>query len=255
MTVRFVLFSALMTLGSSTAVAYAQASDNPQTPAATVVLPCVQAQAAAAQTVDAATARLETARQSNSGPAMRAAVDDLDRLLRDLRTQLAPCSAAMQAQAPASHAGHALPAAPASGATVPQAAAGAHAGHGAPAPPTGVAPQQAAPAAAPHQHAAPSPAALTPNRPARTEAPEADAHAGHAAESSAAAAPAAALPKAVTTIAALKCRAPVDPKTAPRMLHRGQMYYFCNEDERAAFAKEAATAPRAPAKSAPAHAH
>lgn len=246
MTVRSVLFSALMMVGPWAAAADAQALENPQAPAATVVMPCAQAQAVASQTVDVAIARLDAARQTNSGPSMRAAVDDLDRLLRDVRAQLAPCSAAMQAQAPASHAGHAMPAtAPAAGATAPQAAPAAHTGHSAPAPP----------AAATREPAAPTPAARTPTRPARVEAPKADTHAGHAAESPATAAPAAAIPKAATAISDLKCRNTVDPKTAPRMLHQGQMYYFCSEDARAAFAKEAAKAAPAPTKSAPAHAH
>jgi YHS domain-containing protein len=246
MTIRSVLFSAVIAIGPWTAGADAQAPASPQAPAATVILPCVQAQAVASQTVDAAAARLEGARQTNSGPTMRAAIDDLDRLLRDLRAQLAPCSAAMQAQAPALHTGHAMPvAAPAAGATAPQAAAGAHAGHGA----------TTAPAAAPREFAAPTPAARTPMRPARVDAPKADTRAGHAAESPAAAAPTAAIPKAPTAIADLKCQNTVDPKTAPRMLHQGQMYYFCNEDERSAFAKEAAKAAPPPTKSAPAHAH
>ena len=162
MTVRFVLCSALMVIGSSTAGAQAPAS--PPAPAATVVLPCVQAHSAASRTVDAATARLEAARQTNSGPAMRAAVDDLDRLLRDLRAQLASCSAVIQA---------------------PQGAA---------------------------------------------------------------------IPKAATVIGDLKCGIAVDAKTAPRMLHQGQTYYFCNDDERAAFAREAAKA-APPPTSAPAHVH
>jgi YHS domain-containing protein len=247
MTMRSALFFALMLIGPWTVAAGAQVPADPQAPAAAVVLPCVQAQAVASQTVDAATARLDAARQTNSGPAMRAAIDDIDRLLRDLGAQLAPCSAAMQAQAPASHAGHAMPApAPAAAAPVPQSAAGAHAGHDS---------APTAPAVAPRKLAAPTPAARAPGRPARVDAPKADAHAGHAAESPAAAAPAAAIPKAATVLGDLKCRNTVDPKTAPRMLHQGQMYYFCNEDERAAFAKEAAKAAPAPTKSAPAHAH
>jgi YHS domain-containing protein len=247
MTIRSVLFSALIVIGPWTAGADAQAPARPQALAATVVLPCVQAQAVASQTVDAATARLEAARQTNSGPTMRAAIDDLDRLLRDLRAQLAPCSAAMQAQAPASsHAGHVMPAsAPPTDPVAAPASGEATAAHSAPAPP----------AAATHQHAAPAPAARAPSRPARAEVPKPDTHAGHAAESSGTAAPAAAIPKAATTIGDLKCRATVDPKTAPRMLHQGQMYYFCNDGERVSFAKEAAKTAPAPAKSTPAHAH
>jgi YHS domain-containing protein len=55
------------------------------------VAQCIQAQAVVAPTLDAARARLEMARQTNSPTAMRAAVDTLDALLLDVRTRLQPC--------------------------------------------------------------------------------------------------------------------------------------------------------------------
>ncbi len=88
-----------------------------------------------------------------------------------------------------------------------------------------------------------------------------DAHAGHVMPSTPTPAPAAstarpAPPMPPTAITALKCGAPVDPKTAPRMLYQGQMYYFCSEQERAAFAKDPGTPATAPTQgTAPAHAH
>ena len=60
----------------------------------------------------------------------------------------------------------------------------------------------------------------------------------------------------VTAVTELKCDGRLEPKTAPRMLHQGRMYYFCSVEERAEFAKNPqkyVTAP--PAESAPAHAH
>ena len=54
---------------------------------------CAHAQPAIASTIEAAMARLETARQANSPAQMRAAIDDLQGALRDVRVQLAPCAA------------------------------------------------------------------------------------------------------------------------------------------------------------------
>ena len=53
---------------------------------------CSQAQPSIQNIIVAATARLESARQSNSPAEMRAAIDSLDAALRDIRTQLAPCA-------------------------------------------------------------------------------------------------------------------------------------------------------------------
>jgi YHS domain-containing protein len=84
----------------------------------------------------------------------------------------------------------------------------------------------------------------TTGRPAGSPARTTDEHAGHQAP---AATPQPAggsqtrtglLPPPATDLASLKCRTSVDPKTALRMLHQGRMYYFCSDEERAAFAKD-----------------
>ena len=150
-------------------------------------------------------------------------------------------------------------------------AADPHAGHGAPqgagrAPQrtTGAQPRPAAPAAAdPHaghaMQSAPSsssrpssgsPPATDPDRPpSDAEVPPAATAARSRATGSAAAPP--------TSLDALKCEDAVDRRTAPRMLYQGRMYYFCSEQERAAFAKDPGkfvSATQAPAPAAP-HAH
>jgi YHS domain-containing protein len=85
---------------------------------------CARVQPAIDKIIAAATARLESARQSNSPSEMRAAVDHLESALRDIRTQLAPCAAPPSATAPAvsdPHAGHAMPPAPATPSKAPAA--------------------------------------------------------------------------------------------------------------------------------------
>ena len=62
-------------------------------------------------------------------------------------------------------------------------------------------------------------------------------------------------PTPPVNIAELKCSNAVDPKTAPRMLYQGRMYYFCTEASRAEFAKDPAKFVTAPPQAAPAHAH
>lgn len=73
------------------------------------VAPCLQAQPAIGKILEAAAARLESARQTNDPAQLRAAVDQLQGVLRDLKTQLAPCAAAAAPADP--HAGHGAPAA------------------------------------------------------------------------------------------------------------------------------------------------
>ena len=86
-----------------------------------------------------------------------------------------------------------------------------------------------------------------------------DAHAGHAMPNvavPAAAANAATKPAPATSIEALKCERAVDPKTAPRVLYQGRMYYFCSAAAREAFVKSPAEYRLGPATTAPAtHAH
>lgn len=227
-------------------------------PSAAQVTECRQAQPVITELLNAALKRLEDARLTNSAAAMRDAADDVQAALVDMRTQFAPCSV-MQAAAAEAPAGQAAPAA-----VETPAAAGTRA----------IQPSPAAPvAAAPHgEHAAPAAPAATSRTPAATPArpsgrqaappAAADSHAGHTAPaspaSSAATAPAggrtgAAAPP--TNIAELKCSNAVEPKTAPRMLYEGRMYYFCTDASRAEFAKDPAKLVTAPPQAAPAHAH
>lgn len=78
-------------------------------PPATAVTDCAQAQPQVLQTIDAATLRLESARQANSPSQMRLALDDLQGALGALRSQLAPCRT-LQTSATDPQAGHAMPA-------------------------------------------------------------------------------------------------------------------------------------------------
>ena len=86
---------------------------------------CRQAQAGVSATIDAALKRLDEAKQTNSMSGMRAANDELQTALLDVRRQLAPC-AEMQAAADG-NAGHTMPNAPSAPAAAP--APDAHAGH------------------------------------------------------------------------------------------------------------------------------
>jgi YHS domain-containing protein len=76
------------------------------------VAQCSQVQANVNAAIDMVVKRLEEARQTNSAAAMRAATDDVQAALLQVRSQLSPCG---QMQAPASadvHAGHLTPGAP-----------------------------------------------------------------------------------------------------------------------------------------------
>ena len=255
--------------------ATAQAADPAQLAA------CVEAQRQASVLLDAASQRVETARQSNQPSVLRSAVEDLQTVLSSVRTQLGACT---QLQATATPAGHNManmpgmakpgaPTAPPSpGATSAAGAVEPHAGHTMP-----VAP------ADPHAgHVMPETRAATP----RAVPPAVDSHAGHVAPgasrsaapartpSAARAAPSpagtagtasadahadhveATLPAPATSLEALKCTSKVDAKTAPRTLYGGRMYYFCSAQDRAAFAKEPSKYVKAPgAAPAPTHAH
>lgn len=63
---------------------------------------CTRVQPVVERIIAVGMARLESARQTNSPAEMRAAVDHLEAAFRDIRAQLAPCSAA----AADPHAGH-----------------------------------------------------------------------------------------------------------------------------------------------------
>lgn len=116
---------ALATLAGS-GTTHAADQQAAMTPTATS---CAQAQATVDQLLATASARVESARQTNSASEMRSAVDGLQNVVRDVRTQLAPC-ATLKAEDP--HSGHAVPvqqpgAAPAAAKGV----ADSHASHGA----------------------------------------------------------------------------------------------------------------------------
>lgn len=71
---------------------------NPQ-----LVAACVQSQQQVMAAADAASRRLEVARQTNQPAALRAAMDDLQTALSSMRTQLAPCATLQAVAAPAAH--------------------------------------------------------------------------------------------------------------------------------------------------------
>ena len=124
-----------------------------------------------------------------------------------------------------------------------------------------------APAADPHagmvmpgatRPSAPAPAGTsgpaTPPQSGATRAPGATAPpaagAGHAAMAMSSGRP------PVTALAELKCESRADPRTTPRMLYEGRMYYFCSVEERAEFAKSPEKYVNAPAsEAAPTHGH
>ena len=202
-------------------------------PSAAQVSECRQAQPVIAGLLTATLKRLEEARLTNSAAAMRDAADDVQAALVDIRMHLAPCSV-MEGAAVASPAAPATPTTPAPPAAT--ATAGSHADHTTP----------AAPASRVSASARPVPAAR-------------DAHAGHSTSASApVATPNASRASAAappTNIAQLKCSNAVDPKTAPRMLYQGRMYYFCTDASRAEFARDPAKFVTAPPQTAAPSAH
>lgn len=215
---------------------------------------CAQIQPAVDNIIAAATARLETARQSNDPAQMRAAVDHLQGALRDLRTQLAPCAAAGTAADPHTahatppstkptttpdpHAGHTMP----SSTTTPKATtskpavADPHAGHEMPAAKS-PAPKTTKPASPPDAHAGHG---APPKRAAPTTKPKpspADPHAGHqagAAEETP--------EKQMDPVTGLM----VDPSTAPKTTYQGQTYYFSSEASKKEFLENPAKFARKP---------
>lgn len=179
---------------------------------------CARAQPVIAGTVDGAMARLEAARQANTPSQMRAAIDDLQGALRDVRAQLAPC-ASMQPTAGA-HGGHVMPMAPAPRGATPSDPPMDHSKM----------PMGAAPAAKPATGGKPAPAAKPPTG-GKSAPPAPMDHSkmpmGKPAEASA---------QAVDPVCGLK----VDPATAPRATHQGQTYSFCSEQHRQLFQKNPA---------------
>jgi ketosteroid isomerase-like protein len=112
-----VLAMALLVTALSAVDASAQSAAT--TPTATS---CAQAQAIVDRLLASAASRIEAARLTNAAAQMRAAVDALDSVIRDVRMQLAPC-ASLESEDP--HSGHtATPKTPS-----PQAGGASHTGH------------------------------------------------------------------------------------------------------------------------------
>jgi len=99
-----VLLTTTFAPGMAAAQDHVQHPGTPQ--ASTEAAQCARVQPVVDNIIAAAMSRLESARQSNHPAEMRAAVDHLEGALRDIRTQLAPCSAAAAAADP--HAGHTM---------------------------------------------------------------------------------------------------------------------------------------------------
>jgi len=215
---------------------------------------CLRGQPVIQNIITAAAARLEAARLSNNPTEMRAAVDHSEAALRDIRTQLAPCSAASATTDP--HPGHTTPgtqqpaadAAPA----MPTAVADPHAGHTMPSPsasskslpgakPTPSKPSSG-PTADPHAgHAMPKgssagkgapPTKRTEDKPDRPKT--ADPHTGHASGQQSG--------KQMDPVSGLM----VDPATAPKTTYQGQTYYFSSEQTRKEFLDNPAKFARKP---------
>lgn len=176
----------------------------------------------------------------------------------------APAPAAVGRPAPAAadpHAGHVMPGAPQSPASAPVSVPPPRPPAAAPRSPTAP-----APAADPHgghvmppataRPAVPAGRAAAPARSATPAAPVSRTPPGSPPTASAAAAARTAATPA-TSIAELTCQNQVDARTAPRVLHQGQMYYFCSEQDRAAFVKNPGKygVEASSTQSAPAHAH
>jgi YHS domain-containing protein len=99
-------FTAAFVPGLAVAQHEAHQAGAPQ--ASVDMVQCGRVQPIVNNIIAAAMARLESARQSNSAAEMRASVDQLEADLRNIRTQLAPCSSA----AAAADAGHTTPGMP-----------------------------------------------------------------------------------------------------------------------------------------------
>lgn len=97
------------------AIAWAGEQPAPQMTgvAQAALIQCAQAHSMAERTIDLADRRLEAARLANSPAAMRAAIDNLQAALRQLRADIAPCAGVQSPAAADPHAGHTMPPAPA----------------------------------------------------------------------------------------------------------------------------------------------
>lgn len=225
-------FGAFALLEGIAVAQHAHPTGAPQAPPAPLSS-CAQVQPVVDNIITGATRRLEEARQTNDPAHMRAALDHFGNALRDMRTQLASCSAPAGAADP--HAGHAMPKTPTPHSpptATPGTVADPHAGHDMP-----------TTKAAPVTPSRPVGAAAAKSKPKVT----ADPHAGHKEPP---ASKAAVEPKTTTTKPPAKGSDPhvghtepaepkkerdpvngliVDPSAAPKTTHQGRTYYFSSE--------------------------
>jgi YHS domain-containing protein len=96
-----IAFTATFVPGVATAQHEAHQPDAGQ--AASEMVQCTRVQPVVDTIIAAAMARVESARLSNTPGEMRAAVDQLEAALRDIRAQLAPCAAAAASGSPGGH--------------------------------------------------------------------------------------------------------------------------------------------------------
>jgi YHS domain-containing protein len=212
------------TIVSGVATAQHEAQGTGAGQASPEMVQCGRVQPVIDAIITAAMARVETARLSNNPAEMRAAVDHLEAALRDIRAQLAPCSAAAAATDP--HAGHA--AAPAKPApvqpVVPRAKAKPTEKPSAPDPHAGHAGTAAKPVDPGAKGASPASTAAPTVKPPAPSAPHVHGTTGK---------PAAEVKdgKVMDPVTGLM----VDPATAPKTTYQGQTYYFSSEQSRKEF--------------------
>ena len=185
---------------------------------------CGRVQPAVDKIITAAMTRVESARLSNNPAEMRAAVDQLEAALRDIRVQLAPCAAGEAA------AGHTMP---------------------------GMPPAPAGPAAAPMDHSkmpmggkpTAKPGAASGTKPAAPidhsrmpmgDKPAAKSGAAAAGKPAAPAAPMDHSTMPMSEVQPGRVMDPVnglmvDPATAPKTTYQGQTYYFSSEQSQKEF--------------------
>ena len=215
-------FAVLVASLCATAAAFAQHEGHDTSAAATagvspqLVSQCVDSQQQSLGLVDAANARLESARQSNSPTEIRAAMADLQRVLLDMRTVLARCTELQQALAtapPPATPGHDVSNVPGTATAPPgnaQPVVDPHAGH--------LTPPAQAPASNRTPNAAPRPLSPAPG----AAAPQPPAN--HMV-----------MVQTALDPAKLSCSPKIDPKTAAKTTYQGKTYYFCSAKDRDEF--------------------
>ena len=233
MKLHHLLLGLALAAAPSTATAQGGAPQPPQAAGgAAGFAQCAQAHAVVTPELEAARARLEMARQTNSAAAMRAAIDALDAVLRNVSLQLAPCGE-LSAVMTGPMAGHVMPGSSPTAAPPPAAEPAKQAAPAGPTLTTTPGHNMAAtPAPGARKPAASPPRAETPATSKKEAAPAAaDAHAGHAMTTAA---------NPAARLADLMCQPEVDPKTAPRATYQGKAYYFCSTVDRDLFLKSPA---------------